>query len=295
MNPFLPKVLLEAVRMVRSGRGIRETARYFGVFPSTVLRWVKRAPEDLRGSPLIHNLSSRPHSHPNETPQVIVDRIIELRVETRRCAEVVHEMLRKEGVITSLSTVKRVLGRTGLINKKSKWKKYRKNLVRPEIKKPGDLVQIDTIHMAYPGTYKRIYIYTLLDVFSRWAQAWATPKIGAGSSVEFMERVLKTSPFELSCLQSDNGSEFSSHFTNAMNYKGYLHRHSRVRTPNDNGHLERFNRTVQEECLYPLPHSVDSYNDALNEYIPFYNTERLHLGINLKTPQEILKCCQAID
>jgi len=294
-NPFLPKVRSEAVRMVRSGKGIRETARYFGVYPSTVSRWMKRAPEKMQGSPYIKTRSSRPHHHPNEIPQDIVGRIIKLRLKTKRCSEVIHALLIKEGVTVSLSTVKRTLGKTGLLKKKSKWKKYHRPLQRPVVKNPGDLVQIDTIHMTYPGTKTRIYIYTLLDVFSRWAYAWATPKIGAGMSVKFMQEALNTAPFSLKCLQSDHGSEFSAHFTKTMEYKGFMHRHSRVRTPNDNGHLERFNRTVQEECLYFLPHSADVYNKALEKYIPYYNQERLHLGIGLKTPSEILKCCQAID
>ena len=76
---------------------------------------------------------------------------------------------------------------------------------------------------------------------------------------------------------------------------GYIHRHSRVRRPNDNAHLERFNRTIQEECLYRLPYSVEKYNSEIEEYLKYYNTQRLHLGINLKSPLQHLKCFQAID
>lgn len=281
--------------MVRSGRGVRETARYFGVMPGTVSKWMKRAPESIQGIPCIHTRSSRPHHHPNETSQKVVDQIIKIRKKTNRCAEVVHKHLSEEGVVVSLSTVKRVLGRTGLVKKKSKWKKLHRSIERPDIKQPGDLVQIDTIHMAYPGTRDKVYIYTLLDVFSRWACAWATTKIGAQPSVNFIEKISEELPFKFQCLQSDNGSEFSAHFTRSMNIMGVKHRHNHVRSPKENGHLERFNRTVQEECLYYLPHSAEAYNRALQDYMPHYNTKRFHLGINLKTPQEMLKCFQAID
>jgi transposase InsO family protein len=294
-NPYLPKVRLQAVKMVLSGKGVRQTARYFGVTPGAVSKWMKRAPKDFRGNPHIPTRSSRPHHHPHSASDEIKERIIELRKKTKRCSEVIHKHLENEGVKTSLSTVKRVLGRTGLVKKKSKWKKYHQPVSRPEARKPGDLVELDTIHMMYPGSKERIYIYTLLDVFSRWAYAWATPKIGAGMSVEFMEKALLHLPFSLKCLQSDHGPEFSSHFTRTMEYKGLVHRHSRVRTPNDNAHLERFNRTLQEECLYYLSHSAKLYNEALEKYLPHYNAERLHLGIDLKTPLEIIKCFQAID
>jgi len=76
---------------------------------------------------------------------------------------------------------------------------------------------------------------------------------------------------------------------------GIRHRHSRVRKPNDNAHVERFNRTIQEEFLDHLPRDVSFINEKLPEYLVYYNTKRLHLGIGLKTPQDILlKRFQAI-
>jgi transposase InsO family protein len=57
------------------------------------------------------------------------------------------------------------------------------------------------------------------------------------------------------------------------------HRHSRVRQANDNAHIERFNRTLQEECLDHTPHSFGAFEKALPQYLKYYNTERLHNGI----------------
>ena len=292
-NTRMPRIRAKAVDMIREGKSIREVSRYTGYSVGAIHNWCKKSP--MPGVFEIPTKSSKPKHHPDETPESLKKRIIELRLETKRCSEVVHKMLINENIKVSLSTVKRILDKGGFLKKKSKWKKYRKNMTRPDVQKPGDLVEIDTIHMQYPGSYKKIYIYTVLDVFSRWAYAWATPRITAGTSVKFMKRSLRNFPFSLECLQSDNGSEFSKHFTQNMQLMGYAHRHSRVRRPNDNGHLERFNRTVQEECLYRLPHSVEKYNQELNKYLKYYNTKRLHLGINLKSPLEHLKCSQAID
>lgn len=207
----------------------------------------------------------------------------------------IHQMLLNKNIQVSLSTVKRILDKAGMLKKKRKWKKYHRNIKRPWVQKPGDLVEVDTIHMPYPGSYEKIYIYTILDVYSRWAHAWATERITAGVSIQFIEKSLDSFPFQLSCLQSDHGPEFSKYFSKGVKTMGYIHRHSRVRRPNDNGHLERFNRTIQEECLYRLPHSVDRYNQELHHYLVHYNTKRLHLGINLKSPLQFLKCFQAID
>lgn len=86
-------------------------------------------------------------------------------------------------------------------------------------------------------------------------------------------------------VQSDNGAEFSGRFTERVNA---MHRHTRVRRPNDNAHLERFNRTVQEECLDTVPKNVDDLNAALKKYLPYYNEKRLHFGLKLQTPSEVL-------
>ena len=50
-------------------------------------------------------------------------------------------------------------------------------------------------------------------------------------------------PFEIDCIQSDNGPEFGRYLTlNA----GVRHRKIRKRKPNDNAHIEKFNRTIQD-------------------------------------------------
>jgi len=289
-NPNLPKVRAKAVEMVRSGKSIRSVARYFGFNPSTVCKWVKRAPQGRVTS--LPTRSSRPKSHPNKLDYQIVKRIIDLRIETKgRCSEVIHQMLLNEGITVSLNSVKRTLRRNYLIKPKSPWKKYHLSGQRPEAVKPGDLVQLDTIHLM--NQEQRIYIYTLLDVYSRWAYAWASSKISSGNTLKFVKRAERKTDFSFNCLQSDHGPKFSNYFSKMVKTK---HRHSRVRKPNDNAHLERFNRTIQNEFLKYLPTDVKTINKHLPKYLKYYNEQRLHLGIGLKTPAQILtKCCQGID
>ena len=57
----------------------------------------------------------------------------------------------------------------------------------------------------------------------------------------------------------------------------------------DNGHLERFNRTIQEECIARPPGNIDIWNKELPQYLHHYNFERAHMGINWKTPMEMLQ------
>lgn len=281
----MPRLRMQAVDMVRNGCSIRQVARYTGFQPSTISRWIKRAPDDARK--VIPTRSSRPHTHPKTLSLNIVERIVALRLKHRRCAEVIHHFLKQEGIIVSLRTVKRVMKRKGLVKERSKWKKIRLSSKRPIAASAGDLVQIDTIHI-HTFTGQRFYIYTLLDVHSRWAWAKVSERITAGRTVRFLREAQEQAPFQFKMLQSDHGSEFSKWFTN---HAKVSHRLSRVRRPNDNAHLERFNRTIQEECLYSLTQTPRSYQAAINRYLPFYNNARPHLALGMLSPSE---CCEAI-
>lgn len=135
---------------------------------------------------------------------------------------------------------------------------------------------------------KRLYIYTCLDVCSRWAHAQPVERISTHASLGFVNRAQTAAPFEFTTLQSDHGAEFSKWFTKRVGKAGLAHRHSRVRTPNDNAHLERFNRTIQEECIYRLPRKLEVWEREIPEYLRYYNTERPHMGIDWQTPAQIL-------
>ena len=283
INPRLPRLRARAVTMVRSGKSVSEVARYFGYTKGAVSKWCKKCP--THGAWEIPTKSSRPHHHPKELHREIVTSIIDMKLKYQRCSEVVHQHLLNQGITVSLNSVKRTLDSAGLIKKRSPWKRLHLSTKRPYPLKPGDLVQVDTIHIMESAT-KRIYVYTLIDVYSRWTYAWATERINTRLSIKFLDMARAAAPFEFRCIQSDNGSEFSQHFTERIKI---LHRHSRVRRPNDNAHLERFNRTLQEECLRHMPVSVKLFTRALPIYLRYYNTERLHLGLHLKTPTAIIQ------
>ena len=283
-NPNLPRVRKEAVKLVRSGWSARKVARHFGYTHSAVVKWMKKAPTD--GRRIIPTLSSKPHHHPDELKKEIVDAIIAYRKKYIRDAFFIHHLLTRDGIDVSLSSVKRTLKRNRLTYP-SLWKKWHTYPPRPAAEKPGILVEIDTIHVGPVGD--QLYIYTLLDVHSRWAHAIPSLKISAGRSASFVGASQSVAPFDFRTIQSDHGSEFSKWFTKKMLERGMAHRHSRIRTPNDNAHLERFNRTIQDECIKRIPRNFKLWRKEIPEYLHYYNTERPHMGLHMKTPQEIIK------
>jgi transposase InsO family protein len=289
-NPYLPRVRRDAADMVRQGFTPTEVGRRFGVGSSTICKWVKKA--QILGYRPIPTLSSKPKSHPEQLSQDVVRKIVEKRIALRRSAEVVHRALEEEGVFVSLSSVKRTLDREHLIRKRSPWKRYHPPSPRPSADHPGALVQADTVHLAIHGKTV-LYVYTLIDLHSRWAYAWCSRKANARTSLTFLKHAQVAAPFLFDCIQTDNGSEWSTHFTERVQIR---HRHSRVRQSNDNAHVERFNRTLREECLDALPVDLPTINRALPKYLRQYVQTRHHFGLGLKTPAQFLaECVQAID
>jgi len=279
-NENRPEVRMKAVLLVRKGWSTRKVARYFGFSQGCIVKWVKRAPRD--GRCIVPTRSSRPKYHPRSLSKEIVAKIVAVRMEHKRCSEVIHEYLKRDGVEVSLSSVKRVLGRYSLLKKRSPWKKTRKYPPLPDVEKPGDLVEFDTVHLGRPGTKK--YVYTALDVYSRYGFAMTSDSASCRTSIKFLRLVMKR--MKIKVVQTDNGPEWSVFFTDAVTRLGMFHRHIHPHSPNENGHLERFNRTIQEETLV-MGFGLSS--DGVRKYMTHYNEKRLHLSLKFKTPKEMLK------
>lgn len=284
-NPELPKVRGQAVELVRRGWSTRKVARHFGYTHSAVVKWVAKA--KVRGYGAIPTRPSRPKRSPRALSREVVGAIVSERSRRQRCAEHVYHALKRQGVAVSLSSVKRTLERALLLKKRSPWKRPHDFTPRPEAAFPGAILELDTIHIIAPDG-SRIYLYTLIDLYSRWAYAEVAEKIGASISARFIYRAQRRATFRFQLVQTDHGSEFSTFFTHTLWRMGMKHRHSRVRQKDDQAHIERFNRTIQEECLDRVEHNFRDFRAAIRTYVPYYNTERTHMGINYQTPSELV-------
>ena len=288
-HPKQPQVRRDAAAFATS-HGVRCAARRYGVSPGTITKWMRKAKKI--GLHPIPTRSSRPKRHPHQLSNDLVWKIFHTRLQVKRSAEVVHKILNDEGITVSLSSVKRTLDRMGLLKKRSPYKRYHPHVDRPRAEHPGDLVQIDTVH-TMTGPKTRMYTFTLIDVYSRWVYAKSYAKMNAATAVHFVEEAEVLARFPFRMLQSDHGPEFGDWFVERVQKK---HRYSRIGKPNDNAHIERFNRTVQEECLDKEKRTPEAFNTALDRYLPWYNTKRHHFGLHLKTPSQLLtECFQGID
>lgn len=290
-SPYAAKArYLAAKLVVKDGLKPSRVAKIYGVHKSTISRWVERFPKghkNWHNDYFISTLSSAPNHHPNQTSEVVVEEIIRLRKRLKRCAPVIHAHLLKLGYKINVRTVGRILKREGLIRKKKLSRFLKSNYPRPEADLPGDLVQMDTIHYVKPNG-ERFYLYCLIDVYSRLAYVEYHTNLKQSTSLLVVKNAQKYLKFNFKMIQTDHGPEFGNGLTYMLLTSSIKLRHSRIRKPNDNAHIERFNRTLQEECFNGLYPKEKTIVRDLKEYIEYYNNERLHLSLKLQTPTEFV-------
>lgn len=312
-NPNLPKARAIAMRLLlQEGMDVNVVARKCGVHRSTIWRWHKKwkylnrhmettnynRPNRPKTDRLhgyrwsIATLSSRPLTSPHGIADHIVKLVLELRYKLKRCAEVVRHHARQQGISISLSSVRRILRRHHCFDGCRKKRLRPDNPKRPIVTRPGELVQTDTIHYVCPFTARRKYIYTVIDIYTRMSYAKVASRILPSLATQTILEAQKYFGFGFSMVQADNGTEFSSYFSLVMNKHGIAVRHSRLGRPNDNAHIERFNRTLQEECttnILTYKNTISSVQSRLTSYLDYYNQDRVHLGIQLRTPIQMLQ------
>jgi len=150
---------------------------------------------------------------------------------------------------------------------------------------PGDLVQMDTIAVFTAGLKR--YIFTAIDVRTRFAFAYTYKANSSANGHDFIDKFLRVAPFPVKRVQTDNGSEFASHFEEYCTSHGLTHYFNYPKHPQSNGFLERFNRTIQEQCVNLFLDYIDEpcdFNLKLMQYLIWYNTERPHRGIDHLSP-----------
>jgi transposase InsO family protein len=84
-------------------------------------------------------------------------------------------------------------------------------------------------------------------------------------------------------LLSDNGNEFKGEFSTTVARMKARHTRIRAGRPQTNGNVEALHRTILDECWRPsfaryLHTALSSLRRDLDEYLHFYNFDRVHHG-----------------
>ena len=153
--------------------------------------------------------------------------------------------------------------------------------------RPGHCVALDSIELR--ALSERRYVITCTDLHSHFAWAWATRSHASAAAAQFFRLIQAVFPFAIEAVLTDNGSEFQRHFAAALADRLFTHWHTYPKTPKMNAHCERFNRTLQEECVdyhYDLLFLEDltDFNLELLRWLAWYNLERPHFSLTLPVP-----------
>ena len=273
----------------------------FGVSRRTLFRWqaaLQGSGGKLEG---LNPVSTAPQRRRKRiVPDERALHIIALRTDHPRLGkDKIAVLLAQGGHRVSASTVGRILadlkrlhrlpahtnlslsGRTGqLIERVSR---PRKKLRRPHGYR---VLEVDTVVRFIDGVKR--YILTGVDTERRCAFAAAYTNHGSQSAADFLRRAQEVIPDCPASVQTDNGSEFALHFANACHNLGLTHFHTYPRSPKMNAHVERFNRTLDEEFLRfnraMLRDDVRAFNDALVDWLLWYNGERPHYALGQVAP-----------
>lgn len=300
--------------LVMEKKPVSIVADRFGVHRSTIWRWYQRWILQNNDKVLVNHYRSSRESgkhfrwanirwdipsipaipkHPRCLPEDLVQLVLDVRDQLKRCAEIVwHHINTILCIRISLSSVRRILKR----NNRTLKPKYHRNrqykgIPRPKVLMLGDLVETDTIHLYNPVSKQKRYIYTVIDVYTRMAYARVYKELKPVNSLNTILEAQQYFGFQFKMVQSDNGLEFGKYFSDRLETKGIKVRHTRLGRPNDNAHIERFNRTIQEECTgnyYLENESLKSLDNKILSYIDHYNYNRIHLSLSYRTPSQML-------
>jgi len=309
-NYMITKEAKQRLKILRFWKkyGLEATREAFGAKRSTLFNWWKIYKESgyeeksLNPGKQVRRINNKREVHP-----LILKEIRRLRIEIcpnmgkAKVKKNLDEYCRKNNLpIYSESKVGRIIkdkkiyhhrqkiSHFGKIKEIKRSKKERK----PNdfnIKKPGDLVEIDVVVRIVNGV--RRYIITAVDVHSRYALAICYNRHNSISAKRFFQKLEIIFPGEIKAVQTDNGSEFHKYFMDYLKEKEIIHYWNYKGKPYRQGHIEKFNRTIQEEFVdwnEMWLDDINEFNVKLIEWIDWYNSKRFHWSLNLMTPVDYL-------
>ncbi len=303
---------------------VSEACRRRGISRSQFYEYKRRF--QTHGLEGLKDLPPIPKSHPQTTPPEVVRRIVALALKHPAwgCNRL-EGLLKAEGVSVSAVTIQKILNEKDLGTRHARWLALeRRHLERGtrltkeqvafierqnpcfrerhvESPRPGALLCQDTFYVGHLKGVGKVYLHAVVDTYGSYAfgflhtskQPEAAVAVLHNDALPFYE----AHGLKVEAVLTDNGTEFCG--VAGHPYETYLelndieHRRTRVRSPQTNGFVERFNRTVLEEFFRVkfrerFYESVEALQKDLDAWLDFYNRKRPHLGYRNRgrTPYE---------
>jgi len=153
-----------------------------------------------------------------------------------------------------------------------------------------------------PDESTRRYLFVAIDRATRWVFLRIYRDQSERSSVDFLRRVHKATPFKISKLLTDNGTQFTDRFTSKDKQPtgnhvfdkqcqalSIEHRLAPPRHPQTNGMVERFNGRISEIVRQTRFASAAELDATLNNYMFTYNHHIPQRALGHLSPIDALK------
>ena len=219
--------------------------------------------------------------------QAIVDFHLEHPLEGYR--RLAFMMLDHDVVAVSPSSVYRVLSAADLLRRwNGKSSKKGTGFVQPL--KPHEHWHIDVAYVNLCGTF--YYLCSILDGCSRYIVHWELRETMTEKDVEIiLQRAREKFPEATPRIISDNGPQFiAKDFKEFIRMAGMTHVRTAPFYPQSNGKLERYHKTIKNECIRPkVALSLEEARVQIADYIRYYNEERLHSSLGYVAPKDKLE------
>ncbi|MFH1523318.1 MAG: integrase core domain-containing protein, partial [Patescibacteria group bacterium] len=288
--------------------GSEATHDAFGAKRSTLYYWQKLYKDSgYKIESLNPGIQARKDNHKREIHSLVLAEIKRLRLEVcpnmgkAKIKKYLDIFCRKNNLsIYSESKIGRIIKDKKIYHQRQKFYhngqlktvKRTKKLRKPKdftAYEQGDLVEIDTI-VKFVWNVKR-YIITAVDVKTRYSFAWAYERATSVNARDFYQKLKIAFPYAIKATQTDNGSEFHKYFRDYLEKSRITHYWNYPGQPYKNGHIEKYNRTMQEEFVDQneiLLQDVNEFNQKLMDWLVWYNTERYHWSLDLTSPVDYL-------
>lgn len=296
MAQFRQRVVRQAART----GNVSATARRNRVSRQSVHRWMTRYDGSLES---VMDRSRRPHRHPTQHTQAEIDLALRVQRHNKRLGLVclwVHLRMH-HGYRRTAAALYRLLRSEGILPGPRKRARRKPKPYEP-IEVPGERVQMDVKYVprqCLVGALgsKKLYQYTAIDECTRWRHVAIFDELSTYNSVEFLHQLTERFPFEIECIQTDNGSEFTSRYHNpghASAFEAELaeldirHKLIAPATPRHNGKVERSHRTDQERFYTDNKFfSIKYLNEQIGRYLHQSNRRPL-MAHNWRSAHQML-------
>jgi len=285
VEPDIRDEIVKYVRMINTKTDIviNKLIDLLGINESKFYSWTSRL-----GKPNFHN-NTLPKSNwlLEEEKQALLKYAKEHPGEGYR--RLTYMMMDEDVAAVSPATSYRLLKGYGLLDQWNTIKSSLKGTGFIQPKAPHEHWHIDIKYVNFQGTF--LFLISIIDGYSRYIVNHELMTSMEEIDVEYtLVKAREKFPEHKPRIISDNGSQFLSRdFAEYLKLEGLKHIRTSVNYPQSNGKIERYHRTISEECLRKK--SMISLEDARNQissFVDFYNNKRLHSSLYYLTPFDFL-------